>query len=322
MLSELIRKFLCCPLGINEGTSFYNALHFFLVDSIKISILLIVVISLMGVVNSYFPVHKVQEILTKRKWYGLENLLASALGAITPFCSCSSVPLFIGFLKGGIPLGVTLSFLITSPLVNEVAIVLFWGVFGIKVTLIYVGFGLFTGALVGFILGKLGLDVYLEDWVKDSLEEKIVQEKQEVESPSFKERLPLIRQDALNTFKKIFPYVLGGIFIGSLIHGYVPQGYFEEIMRKNQWISVPLVTIFAVPLYSNASGVIPVVQSLVAKGIPLGTALAFMMSVVGLSLPEAVLLKKVMQMKLLVIYFATITFSIIFFGYVFNFFSF
>lgn len=319
MLSDFIYQFFCCPLGLAADASLTNALVFFIGTTLKISLLLVLVVSLMGIVNAYLPVEWVKKNLTDRNWWGLEHLLAAIFGAITPFCSCSSVPLFIGFLKGGIPLGVTLSFLITSPLVNEVAIVLFWGVFGIKITLIYVGFGLMIGTLVGWLLGHLNLQPYLADWVKESLEKRSENAPLPQDDRSFRLRWPEIRRDAKQTFHRIFPYVLGGIFVGALIHGFVPPGYFELIMKQQQWLSVPLATIIAVPLYSNAAGVIPVVQSLVDKGVPLGTALAFMMSVVGLSFPEAILLKKVMHLKLLILYFFSVSCSIILFGYLVNF---
>jgi len=272
----------------------------------------------MGILNSYFPVDKVRSFLEEKNYFGFEHLLASLLGAVTPFCSCSSIPLFIGFLKGGIPLGVTLSFLITSPLVNEVALALFIGIFGLKITLIYASAGILIGTFVGFILGKMGLEVYLEDWVKEQLKVKMKAAKIK-DNRNFKQRIPEIKNEALDIFKKVFPYVLGGIAIGALIHGFVPTNYFEQYMGKDNIFAVPLSTLIGIPMYSNASGVIPVIQSLIEKGIPIGTAIAFMMAVVGLSLPEAILLKKVMKIKLIAIYFGTIGFSIMAIGYLFNF---
>ena len=301
-----------------ESTSHWSqALHFFIYDSLKISFLVVFVVSLMGVINSYFPVDKVREFLENKKLFGLEHLLASILGAITPFCSCSSIPLFIGFLKGGIPLGVTLSFLITSPLVNEIALVLFLGIFGLKITLIYAISGILVGTVVGFVLSKLGLEAYLEDWVKEQLKQKMEQAKFE-DNRVFKERIPEIKAEAVDTLKKIIPYVIGGIAIGGLIHGFIPTNYFEQYMGKDNFFAVPISTILAIPMYSNASGVIPVIQSLVDKGIPVGTAMAFMMSVIGLSLPEAMLLKKVMKLRLIIIYFSAVAVSIICLGYLFN----
>ncbi len=245
--------------------------------------------------------------------------MASLFGVVTPFCSCSSVPLFIGFVSGGIPLGVTFAFLITSPLVNEVAIGLFVGLFGLKITIIYVVSGIILGTLAGRILQQLKLDPYLTPWVHEVLAN--AQKDQDIfqaENQSFKQRLPIIWKEASNILKGIIPYVIIGIAIGGLMHGYIPQGFFERYMAKDNLFAVPIATILAVPMYSNASGILPVAQVLVSKGIPLGTAIAFMMGVVGLSLPEAMLLKKVMTLKLIAIFFGVVTLCIIFSGYLFN----
>ena len=317
MFKFIVDSILFDWFSLNASIHWVQSLHFFLYDSLKIGFLIVFIISLMGVVNSYFPVDKVRSFLENKKLYGVEYLLASILGAVTPFCSCSSIPLFIGFLKGGIPLGVTLSFLITSPLVNEVAVVLFLSIFGLKITLAYAFSGIFVGTIVGFVLGKLKLERYVEDWIQEQLKQKMqlvsVEDKR-----SFKERIPEIREDAISTFKRVYPYVLGGVAIGAVIHGFIPTGYFEQYMGKDFLWAVPISTIIAIPMYSNASGVIPVIQSLVSKGIPIGTALAFMMAVVGLSLPEALLLKKVMKLKLIAIYFASVGMTIILLGYLFN----
>ena len=273
----------------------------------------------MGIINSYFPIEKVKNFLSRNKLYGLEYLMASLFGVVTPFCSCSSVPLFIGFVKGGIPLGVTFAFLITSPLVNEVAIGLFLGLFGLKTTIIYVISGILLGTVSGIILQKMKLEAYLTPWVKEVLENS--QREQELfiaQKQSFSQRLPVILDEVQKILKGITPYVLIGIAIGGLMHGYIPEGFFEKYMDKDNLFAVPIATIFAVPMYSNASGILPVVQVLVAKGIPLGTAIAFMMGVVGLSLPEAMLLKKVMTLKLIAIFFGVVTFCIIISGYIFN----
>jgi uncharacterized membrane protein YraQ (UPF0718 family) len=306
-------------LHLAKGQRLAEALNFFIYDSAKILILLIVVILLMGMVNSYFPIEKVKNYLSRNKLYGLEYLMASLFGVVTPFCSCSSVPLFIGFVRGGIPLGVTFAFLITSPLVNEVAIGLFVGLFGLKTTIIYVISGVLLGTISGFILQKLRLERYLTPWVKEVLvnaqrDEELFQ----AEKKSFKQRLPIIWAEVVKILKGIIPYVLIGIAIGGLMHGYIPEGFFEKYMDKDNLFAVPIATILAVPMYSNASGVLPIVQVLVAKGIPLGTAIAFMMGVVGLSLPEAVLLKKVMTFKLIAIFFGIVTLCIIISGYLFN----
>lgn len=306
-------------LELVKGQHLAEALNFFIYDTIKILLLLLVVIFLMGVVNSYFPIDRVKNYLSRNKLYGLEYLMASLFGVVTPFCSCSSVPLFIGFVSGGIPLGVTFAFLITSPLVNEVAIGLFVGLFGLKITIIYVVSGIILGTLAGRILQQLKLDPYLTPWVHEVLAN--AQKDQDIfqaENQSFKQRLPIIWKEASNILKGIIPYVIIGIAIGGLMHGYIPQGFFERYMAKDNLFAVPIATILAVPMYSNASGILPVAQVLVSKGIPLGTAIAFMMGVVGLSLPEAMLLKKVMTLKLIAIFFGVVTLCIIFSGYLFN----
>ncbi len=305
--------------GLSRDSHLAEAIHFFIYDSIKILLLLFVVVFIMGIINSYFPIERVRNYLTSRRLYGLEYLMASLFGTVTPFCSCSSVPLFIGFVSGGIPLGVTFSFLITSPLVNEVAVGLFIGLFGFKTTLIYVVSGVLLGTLAGIILQAFGLEKYLTPWVKEILakaqkeQTTFIQEQQD-----FKQRLPVIWHEAIKIIKGILPYLLIGIAVGGLMHGYVPEGFFEKYMGKDNWFAVPVSTLLAVPMYSNASGILPVVQVLVAKGIPLGTAIAFMMGVVGLSLPEAMLLKKVMTWKLIAIFFGTVTVCIIISGYLFN----
>ncbi len=296
------------------------ALHFFIYDTIKILLLLFIIVFLMGIVNSYFPIDKVRNFLSRNKLYGFEYLMASLFGVVTPFCSCSSVPLFIGFVKGGIPLGVTFAFLVTSPLVNEVAIGLFIGLFGVKITAIYVLSGIFLGTASGMILQKMKLEKHLTPWVKQVLAN--AQKEQDVfkaEKQVFSERLPVIWTEVLHILKGVIPYVIVGIAIGGLMHGYIPEGFFEQYMSKDNWLAVPAATLLAVPMYSNASGILPMVQVLVAKGIPLGTAIAFMMGVVGLSLPEAMLLKKVMTVRLIGIFFGVVSLCIIFSGYLFNF---
>lgn len=306
-------------LNLKEGNHLAEALNFFIYDSVKILLLVFVIIFFMGIVNSYFPVEKVRNYLSRKKLYGFEYLMSSLFGVVTPFCSCSSVPLFIGFVKGGIPLGVTFSFLITSPLVNEVAIGLFIGLFGIKTTVIYVISGVLLGTISGIILQKLKLEKYLTPWVQQVLE-KSQKETDifELKYFPFKDRLPSIWIDTKIILKGILPYVIIGIAIGGIMHGYIPEGFFEAYLSKDNWFAVPIATILAVPMYSNASGILPVVQVLVAKGIPLGTAIAFMMGVVGLSLPEAMLLKKVMTFKLIGIFFGVVTLCIIISGYIFN----
>lgn len=305
--------------GLKKGAHLSEALNFFFYDVAKILILLFVVIFIMGVVNSYFPVDKVKNYLSRHKLYGLEYLMASLFGVVTPFCSCSSVPLFIGFVRGGIPLGVTFAFLITSPLVNEVAIGLFIGLFGVKTTVIYIISGILLGTISGYILQKLKLERFLTPWVQNVLANaKKEQEQFIAEKQTLQQRLPIIWKEVLTILKGILPYVIIGIAIGGLMHGYIPEGFFEQYMSKDNVFAVPIATLLAIPMYSNASGILPVVQVLVAKGIPLGTAIAFMMGVVGLSLPEAMLLKKVMTLKLIAVFFSVVAICIIISGYVFN----
>ena len=306
-------------INLDKEQHLAEALNFFIYDTTKILILLFVVIFFMGIVNSYFPIDKVKNFLSRNKLYGLEYLMASLFGVVTPFCSCSSVPLFIGFVRGGIPLGVTFSFLITSPLVNEVAIGLFVGLFGIKTTIIYVISGVLLGTISGFILQKLKLERFLTPWVKEVLvNAQRDQDRFQSEKQNLKQRLPIIWAEVMNILKGVIPYVIVGIAIGALMHGYIPEGFFEKYMSKDNLFAVPIATILAVPMYSNASGILPVVQVLVAKGIPIGTAIAFMMAVVGLSLPEAMLLKKVMTMKLIAVFFGVVSLCIIISGYLFN----
>lgn len=318
-LEQMAKWLVYDVLGMNPEGHLAQALDFFIYDSIKILLLLFAVVFLMGIVNSYFPIDRVKNYLSRKKLYGAEYFMASLFGAVTPFCSCSSVPLFIGFVRGGIPLGVTFSFLVTSPLVNEVAIGLFIGLFGLETTLVYVVSGILLGTVSGVVLQKLKLERLLTPWVKDVLDNaQKEQDRFEEEKQSFKQRLPIIWREALKILKGVLPYVIVGIAIGGLMHGYIPEGFFEKYMDRDNLFAVPIATILAVPMYSNASGILPVVQVLVDKGIPLGTAIAFMMGVVGLSLPEAMLLKKVMTLKLIGIFFGVVTLCIILSGYLFN----
>jgi len=306
-------------IGLNAETHLGAAINFFIYDTIKILILLFLISSLMGLVNAYFPVDRLRIYLTTKKMYGLQYFFASLFGAITPFCSCSSIPLFIGFVKGGIPLGVTFAFLITSPLVNEVAVAMFLGLFGIKATLVYAISGILLGTIGGFILGKFKLDRYLSDWVKEiQANSEQESEQWEIDRTPFIDRLPIIIHEGWEIVRKVLLYVIIGIAIGAAMHGYVPENFFTEYLSADKWYAVPLAVILAVPMYANAAGIVPVIQVFVAKGVPLGTALAFMMAVVGLSLPEATLLKKVMKWKLIGIFFGTITVFIIILGYLFN----
>jgi uncharacterized membrane protein YraQ (UPF0718 family) len=310
----LVYNWIHLPKGSKAG----DALNFFIYDTIKILILLFIITMVMGAVNSYFPVEKIRNYLSRNKLFGLEYLFASAFGAITPFCSCSSVPLFIGFVRGGIPLGVTLAFLITSPLVNGVAIAMFLGMFGVRATVIFVVSGILLGMVGGFVLGKLKLEKYLTDWVKDMLKLAKTEGELEEEKLSFVRRLPVIFSEAIGIIKGIFWYVIIGIGIGAIMHGFIPTGFFEAYISKDNFFAVPISVVLGVPMYSNAAGVLPIIEVFVQKGIPIGTAIAFMMAVVGLSFPEAMMLKKVMTFKLITIFFGVVAFFIILSGYLFN----
>jgi len=305
--------------GIAEGSHLGNALNFFVYDTIKILFLLLLITFLMGIVNAYFPIDRIRNFLSRNKLYGGEYLIASTFGAVTPFCSCSSVPLFIGFVKGGIPLGVTFAFLVTSPLVNEVAIAIFLGMFGVKTTVIYVVSGILLGVISGAILGKMNLEPLLTEWVR-KIQAQAEREREtfELEEKTFLQRLPGIAQEAFGIVKSVVVYVIIGIGIGAAMHGYVPEGFFETYIGKDTWYAVPLAVLLGVPMYANAAGIVPVIQVFVAKGIPIGTSLAFMMAVVGLSIPEATLLKKVMTGKLIALFFGVVSACIIISGYVFN----
>lgn len=305
--------------GLAQTSRLGEALNFFVYDTLKILFLLFLISTVMGVVNTYFPIERLRNFLSSHRLYGMQYLLASVFGAITPFCSCSSVPLFIGFVKGGIPLGVTFSFLITSPLINEVAVAMFAGTFGWTVTGIYVLSGIVLGSIGGIVLGRMKLERWLSPWVIQ-IQQASERNNEEWEAChlSFAERLPSIVKEAWGIVRGVLVYVLIGIAIGAFMHGYIPEGFFEQYLSRDSWYAVPVSVVLAVPMYANAAGIVPVVEVFVAKGIPLGTAIAFMMSVVGLSLPEATMLKKAMTWRLILVFFSTVTLFIILSGYLFN----
>ena len=304
---------------LDPTSSLGLALNFFVYDSLKIIILIFVISIIMGIVNAYFPIERLRNYLQNHRLFGLQYLFASIFGAITPFCSCSSIPLFIGFVKGGLPLGVTFSFLITSPLVNEVAVAMFLGTFGGKATAIYVISGILLGTIGGIVLGRFHLDRLLSDWVKQIQSNSSLQaSKWEAENVDFINRMPGIITEAWRIVRGVIIFVLIGIGIGATMHGYIPEGFFESYLAQDNWIAVPAAVVLAVPMYANAAGIVPIIQVFVAKGVPLGTALAFMMAVVGLSLPEATMLKKVMTWRLIAIFFGAVTAFIILSGYIFN----
>lgn len=306
-------------LGLDAATPLGVAVNFFVYDTIKIALLLFVISFVMGIINAYFPIERLRQYLTTHKLYGLDYFMAALFGGITPFCSCSSVPLFIGFVRGGIPLGVTLTFLIASPLISEVAIAMFLTSFGWRITLIYVVSGTLLSMVAGYILGKMRLEPYLSDWVKQAQVQSNAQsEEWAAEKRPFMKRLPVIAKESWSIVRGVLVYIIIGIGIGAAMHGYVPEDLFEHYLSSEQWWGVPIAVILAVPMYANPASIVPIVEVFVAKGIPLGTAIAFMMAVIGLSIPEATMLKKVMTWRLVGIFFGVVTLLIIMSGYIFN----
>ncbi len=302
--------------GLEQGSHLGESVQFFLNDTFKIFALMLLITHFMSILRFYLPIEKLRDFLASKRLYGVDYFFATLFGAVTPFCSCSSIPLFIGFLEAQIPLGVTFAFMITSPLINEVAIALFLSIFGLRLTIIYVLSGILIGMLGGFVLGKLKMEKYVEDFVWKVHSQK--QHKSKDKREAFWQVFPSLSCEAFGIIKKVALYLLVGIGLGALIHGYIPEGFFEKYLESAGFWGVPLATILAVPMYANASGVIPIIQSLVAKGVPIGTAIAFMMAVVGLSLPEALILKKVLKWQLLVTFFGIVTVGIIFIGYGLN----
>ena len=299
--------------NLQQGGVLGEAINFFIYDTIKIFILLAVIIFAVSYIRTYLAPERVKKLLSK-KFEIFGNMTASTIGIFTPFCSCSAVPLFIGFVESGVPLGVTFSYLIAAPLINEVAAALLWGLFGWKIALLYIASGWIISVVAGFILGKMHLEKYVEDYVY-----KIkVKQNLKLEKKTQKQRAKDSYQEVKSIIKRVFLYVLIGIAIGAFIHGYAPENLLTNIAGKGNWFAVPIAVLIGVPLYSNAAGVIPIVSSLIEKGLPLGTALAFMMAVTALSLPEAIILRKVMKLKLLIIYFSIVALGIIFTGYLFN----
>lgn len=311
MLKPLIDGIVYNLIGMRQGTLFAEAVDFFLYDTIKIFLLLVVIIYVVSLIRSFFPPEKTRVILSHRHTF-LGNIFAAVLGIFTPFCTCSAVPLFLGFVEAGVPLGVTFSFLVASPMINEVALVMLWGLFGWKIALIYIASGLVIAILSGIVIGKLRLE---------GLVEKISAKKMccaQGASIAFKERLDFARDYTVDILKKIWPYVVIGIGIGAWIHGYVPTDFLAKFAGRDNWLAVPFATLLGIPLYSSAAGVIPLVSALTEKGVAMGTALAFMMAVTGLSLPEFLILKRAMKTKLLLIFIAIVGSGIMLTGYLFN----
>jgi len=298
---------------LTTGTHLADAVNFFIYDTIKILLMLSVIIFVVSVIRSFFPPEKVKKILAHKAEF-IGNTLASLLGIVTPFCSCSAVPVFIGFLEAGVPLGVTLSFLIASPMINELALVLLWGLFGAKIALIYIGTGLTIAIISGVILGRIpAVERMVEDYVWE-----LRMGEMKIPKLSWRDRLQQATIHTQDILKRVTLYVILGIGVGALIHGYVPIDFVAAYAGRNNPLAVPLAVLIAIPLYSNAAGTIPIVQALMGKGMPLGTVLAFMMAVTAISFPEMVILRKVLKVKLLVIFAAILTVAIIIVGYLFN----
>ncbi len=299
-------------IGLVPGTRSGEALNFFIYDTLKIFLLLTTIIFVVAIIRTSFPPEKTKRMLSHKREY-VGNVLAALLGIVTPFCSCSAVPLFIGFVESGVPLGVTFSFLISSPMVNEVALIMLWGLFGWKIALIYIGAGLLVAIFGGIIIGKLKMEKYVQDYVWEMQVGNT-----EIVKQTFREKLDYARQYTLDLLKKIWPYVVVGVGLGAFIHGYVPEDFLARWAGPNNPFAVPVAVALGVPLYSNAAGVIPIVHALMEKGMAIGTVLAFMMAVTALSLPEAIILKNVLKNRLLVVFFGIVAAAIVCVGYLFN----
>jgi uncharacterized membrane protein YraQ (UPF0718 family) len=304
-------------LKLAKGSYLGEAANFFVYDIIKIGLLLLLINYIMAITRYYFPMNKVKNILSKRRWFGLDYLFAALLGVVTPFCSCSSIPLFIGFVSAGIPLGITFAFLISSPLVNEASLYLFPALFGLKVTIVYNIIGIIVSMLGGMLIQALNVEKYINrSLMKFKSREEI--EKDGEEKPKLKELLKYWWNDGWQITKQVFPYVVLGVGIGALIHGFVPVSLVEKYLSSKSWYSVIIAVIIGAPLYANSVGVIPIMEALVGKGVPIGTALAFMTAIVTVSLPEILILSKVMKWQLLALFFGITVFGIIIMGLTLN----
>jgi len=303
--------------GMQETSFLTHAVNYFIYDSIKIGLLLVIINFIMAITRYYFPLEKARAILTKKRWFGLNYLMATLLGIVTPFCSCSSIPLFIGFMGAGIPLGITFAFLISSPLINEASLYLFPAIFGWKVTILYNVFGLVIAILGGMFIQSLKVEKYiLPELLKFKSRAQI-----EIDNGGklpFKKLMTFFWRDGMNITKKIIPYVFLGVGLGAIIHGFVPTNLVETYLSADSLWTVPMAVILGIPLYANSVSVLPIVEAMAGKGAPLGTMLAFMTAIVTLSAPEALILKKVMRWQLLAIFFGITTFGIVIMGYLFN----
>jgi len=300
--------------GMQKGLHLTETLRFFIFEVPKVLMLLILIVFFIGIIRTYFTPEKTRKILEGKSLF-TGNVMAALLGIVTPFCSCSAIPLFLGFVQAGVPLGVTFSFLISAPMINEVAVILLFGLFGWKVAFIYVLTGLVIAIISGFVIGKLKLEKYVEDWVY-----KIIGENGEntEEKIAFEDRIKLGFTAVKEIVGKVWMYVVIGIAVGAAAHGYVPESFMTNLMGKSTWYSVPLSVLIGVPLYSNAAGIIPIVSVFIEKGVPLGTALAFMMAVIGLSLPEMIILKKVLKLPLIFTFIGIVATGIMIVGFLFN----
>ncbi|MDZ4160347.1 MAG: permease [Burkholderiales bacterium] len=308
-------EWLVAQLPVDRASHLGGALQFFLYDAPKVLLLLAGVVFVMGMVNTYFTPERTRALLAGRT-HGVANVMASALGVVTPFCSCSSVPLFIGFVQARVPLGVTFSFLVTAPMVDTVALTLLFSLFGWKIAAIYLGFGMALGILAGLLIGALKQERYLEDWVREMPQ---VSAEMDQEHMTLADRVAAGMASVREIVGKVWPYVLGGIAVGAGIHGFVPQEFLVSIMGKDAaWWSVPVAVVMGVPMYANTAGILPIIEALTAKGAAMGTALAFMMSVVALSLPEMIILRKVLKLRLIATFVAIVTCGILAVGFILN----
>lgn len=301
--------------GLSRSTALGEAIHFFLFDTPKVLLLLTGIVFVMGVIQTFFAPERTRALLSGKRM-GIGNILAASLGIVTPFCSCSAVPLFIGFLSAGVPLGVTFSFLISAPMVNEVALALLFGMFGWQVAALYLGLGLLVAILSGLVIGQLRMERYLEDWVQAL--QAGVHPGYEAGAMSWAERGEAGVRHIREIVVKVWPYVIAGIALGAGIHGYVPEDFMASFMGKDVWWAVPAAVVLGVPMYTNAAGVIPIVQALIGKGAALGTVLAFMMSVIALSAPEMIILRKALKPRLIATFAGVVALGILLVGYVFN----
>lgn len=301
-------------LGMTKGAHLTETLRFFIFEFPKVLMLLVLIIFFVGILRSFFTAERTRKALEGKKTF-TGNVMAALLGIVTPFCSCSAIPLFLGFVESGVPLGITFSFLIAAPMINEVAVILLYGMFGWRVAAIYIGTGLFIAIVAGWIIWKLKLEKWVEEWVYAT---KLGNDKIAEEKISISDRIKFGFEAVKEIVGKVWIYVAIGIAVGAGAHGYVPEEFMASLMGKSAWYSIPLSVLIGVPLYSNAAGIIPIVSVLIEKGASLGTALAFMMAVVGLSLPEIIILKKVLKLPLILTFVGIVTTGILLVGYLFN----